>query len=57
MPYSSESGKQYIKDVVKKLQPKSVLDIGAGSGTYREFLKDDCAPKAFWHGVEIWLAS
>lgn len=54
MPYSSESGKQYIKDVVKKLQPQSILDIGAGSGTYRELLKDDCAPKAFWHGVEIW---
>lgn len=54
MPYSSKSGKQYIKDVVRQLRPSSILDIGCGSGTYKEELKGLCAPKAFWHGVEIW---
>lgn len=49
MPFSSESGKQYIKSL--GLIGDRILDIGAGSGTYRKLFPD---LGKHWTAVEIW---
>ena len=49
MPFSSESGKKYIKDIVSGLPRQKMLDIGCGCGTYAKMF-----PDANWTGVEIW---
>lgn len=49
MPVSSENGKSYIKELISNLQPKRILDIGCGCGTYARLFPDiECV------GVEIW---
>ena len=49
MPFSSDSGKAYIQQIVKRIQPKTGLDIGCGSGTYAKLF-----PTVKWAGVEVW---
>lgn len=49
MPYSSPSGKQYTIDLIKRITPKTVLDIGAGSGTYARVKSG-----GHWTAIEIW---
>jgi hypothetical protein len=53
MPFSSDSGKSWIVNQVRTLSPKSVLDIGAGSGTYAKLFKAQW-PGAKWVAVEVW---
>lgn len=50
MPYSSNSGKQKIQEWISKLNAKTVIDIGAGAGSYIQF-------KTYgqhWTAVEVW---
>jgi hypothetical protein len=54
VPYSSESGKGFIEELFTQLKPYSVLDVGAGSGTYARRLQHLCTPSAWWAAVEIW---
>ena len=49
MPYSSESGKAYIRNIVGRVKHDRMLDIGCGSGTYAKMF-----PDAHWTGVEVW---
>lgn len=49
MPFSSESGKQYIKSL--NLTGDRILDVGAGSGTYRTMFPE---LGKHWTAVEIW---
>ena len=49
MPFSSNSGKQFIKSL--NLKANTVLDIGAGSGTYRNLLPNI---GKHWTAVEVW---
>jgi cyclopropane fatty-acyl-phospholipid synthase-like methyltransferase len=49
MPYSSESGKAYIRNIVGRIKHDRMLDIGCGSGTYAKMF-----PDARWTGVEVW---
>lgn len=49
MPFSSESGKQFIK--LLNLSGKTIIDIGAGSGTYRKLFPD---LGKHWTAVEVW---
>lgn len=49
MPYSSESGKSYIRNIVSRVKHDRMLDIGCGSGTYAKMF-----PDANWVGVEAW---
>ena len=48
MPFSSNSGKQFIASL--NLKADKVLDVGAGSGTYRELLNFG----THWTALEIW---
>ena len=55
MPKSSKEGKDIILNWVKEHQLTSVLDIGAGSGTYKKmFLKNKIHPTASWTAIEAW---
>jgi len=49
MPYSSESGKSYIRNIVGRIKHDRMLDIGCGSGTYAKMF-----PDAHWTGIEVW---
>ena len=49
MPYSSENGKAYIRNIVGRIKHDRMLDIGCGSGTYAKMF-----PDAHWTGVEVW---
>jgi hypothetical protein len=49
MPFSSQSGKHHIKNIVRRLGAKTGIDIGVGCGTYA-----DLFPEIEWEGVEIW---
>ena len=49
MPYSSESGKKYVRYLMGKIEQKKVLDVGCGAGTYAKMF-----PDRDWTGIEIW---
>ena len=54
MPTSAEQGKAFARDVVLALDPppQTVLDVGAGSGTWAALLRADLVPSS-WTAVEI----
>jgi hypothetical protein len=52
MPYSSPLFDSSIKEIVKLLNPVTVLDIGAGAGKYGELIKD-VLPTASTTAIEI----
>ena len=54
MPFSSDSGKAHIQKLLEKINPKTVLDVGAGCGTYADKFKK---PKQIWTAIEIWPAN
>jgi hypothetical protein len=41
MPISSTEGKDWTRAKVRELAPESLLDVGAGAGTYAKLLGDD----------------
>lgn len=49
MPFSSNSGKKFIKKIVANLKHDRMLDVGCGSGTYPKLF-----PEAQWDGIEVW---
>lgn len=48
MPYSSPEGKQYIQNILARVRKETVLDVGVGSGTYKELL-----PNSELTGIEV----
>lgn len=50
---SSSEGKQKTFEWVIVKNPKRILDIGAGEGTYLKMIKP-FLPSSFWVGVEVW---
>lgn len=64
MPFSSDSGKAYLDRAITRLSKlnvfknKTILDIGAGSGTYANRYSKTLLPRGDgaweWIGVEIW---
>ena len=51
MPYSSTEGKEWMKAEIDRLAPLTVLDVGAGCGTYFDLAAQ---PYQFWIAVEAW---
>lgn len=54
MPYSSDENRQYVSDfVMTVIKPDSIMDVGAGSGTYADLLQPLCDT---WEmiAVEVW---
>lgn len=56
MPHSSKIGKQETIEWVRDLENiDRILDIGAGSGTYRKlFSKNNLLTKSNWTAIEAW---
>lgn len=55
MGKSSKEGKQTIIDWIKELSPQTILDIGAGSGTYKKLCtKNRMCADARWIAIEAW---
>jgi trans-aconitate methyltransferase len=52
MPTSAMEGKPWLIQRILALQPESILDIGAGSGTYGKLFRPHF-PNAFMTAVEI----
>lgn len=50
MPRSEDDQIPYFQEVFDRLQPKRVLDIGAGEGKYADLI----AGRAEVHAVEVW---
>jgi len=53
MPGSAEEGRALMMDWIRAQDPRSVLDVGAGSGTYGKLCRaqlDDC----YLIGLEVW---
>lgn len=57
MPTSSDSGKTWIQQQLRRIADRfpirSVLDIGAGAGTYSQRFRTMLG-QAHWTGVEVW---
>jgi hypothetical protein len=58
MPYSDPEGKRIILDTLAQTSIGSVLDIGAGSGTYARLIRDDPrfagSRRPTLTGIEVW---
>jgi glycosyltransferase involved in cell wall biosynthesis len=54
MPGSAPAGKPFIRSIIKALNPKTVLDVGVGSGTYVNLMRTNTAHDCVWTGVEVW---
>lgn len=55
LPYSSTNGKRFVQGCVDLLRHKreyTVLDLGAGSGTYSDLFRSQLKGK--WTAVEVW---
>lgn len=52
MPFSSDLCKAEIKNWLRELHPGTVLDVGAGSGTYSRLFRH-ILPWATWTAVEV----
>ena len=54
MGTSHPETKPWILDKIREYKPKSILDVGAGSGTYADLLKDNGYTRATIDAVEVW---
>jgi hypothetical protein len=52
MPWSVEEGKEWITDRVVKCSPRTLLDVGAGSGTYELVLRP-AVPDCLFVAIEV----
>jgi hypothetical protein len=53
MPYSAEEGQALMMSWIHQQNPQSMLDIGAGSGTYGRLMRN-AHPSAYRIGIEAW---
>lgn len=53
MPTSDTEGKEWARGVIERLAPATVVDIGAGEGTYAHLARHH-TPTAHWIAVEAW---
>lgn len=52
MPFSDGQGKDTALDWYRRIKPASVVDVGAGCGTYAKLMRP--AHSARWTAVEAW---
>lgn len=55
MPYSDPANKPYTLDIIRDIQPATVLDVGAGAGVYADLLRAEFGTSVHITGVEPWL--
>lgn len=55
MPTSDAENKQVVVDWFERINPKEVVDIGSGEGTYRKLIKNSTlAEQGRWTAIEAW---
>ncbi|MFJ5037943.1 class I SAM-dependent methyltransferase [Streptomyces parvulus] len=54
MPYSDAEGKDTALSWYQEIQPATVIDVGAGSGTYARALRGRRPWEGRWTAVEAW---
>lgn len=54
MGTSHSETKPWILEKIRKYKPRTILDVGAGSGTYADLLKNNGYHRAKIDAVEIW---
>lgn len=54
MPYSDAEGKEAALGWYEEIQPETVIDVGAGSGTYARAVRANSPWAARWTAVEAW---
>lgn len=54
MPYSDAQGKDTALAWYEQIRPRTVIDIGAGSGTYARAVRGHSPWKGRWTAVEAW---
>lgn len=58
MGSSSEYGKTYTNGMLRQLNMmgllESIVDVGAGSGTYKKLMATDLPDDVEWTGIEVW---
>lgn len=54
MPYSDAEGKDVTLSWYWEIEPRTVVDVGAGSGTYARLMRRDGPQEGRWTAVEGW---
>jgi SAM-dependent methyltransferase len=54
MPYSDAEGKDTALTWYQEIEPRTVIDVGAGSGTYARLMRGDGPHEGRWTAVEGW---
>lgn len=52
MPHSDPDLKDWSLEFYQKIKPETVVDVGAGCGTYAKLMRDH--HKAHWTAIEAW---
>lgn len=54
MPYSAAEGKETVLAWYEEIRPRTVVDVGAGCGTYAEVVRAHSPWKGRWAAIEAW---
>ena len=54
MPHSDGSTKPWSMEQILKIQPKTILDCGTGSGIYSDLIRDQVRHECRLDGIEVW---
>lgn len=54
MPYSDAEGKDAALTWYEEIRPRTVIDVGAGSGTYTQVVRANSLWRGRWTAVEAW---
>ena len=54
MPHSDGANKGWVLDKIKELKPKSILDVGTGSGILEEIVRANFGDSIKLDGIEAW---
>jgi hypothetical protein len=54
MPYSDPDNKPWTAEKIKEINPKTVLDVGAGAGVYVDIIRRDLGIDVWVEAVEAW---
>jgi len=54
MPYSDPANKPWTAEKIKEINPRSVLDVGAGAGAYLDLIREHLGYEVYVEAVEVW---
>ena len=54
MPFSDPANKSWTAEKIKEINPRTVLDVGAGAGVYLDIIRKNLDQDVNVVGVEIW---